>query len=135
MLAISAAAWALLLLRPGGIAHCSVAVSARRRSDRSLMLLSVRSPASLAAGWTLMLMAMMAPALIAPILHVRLQAFAPGGDARSPCSSPVMSGLAARGRCEQRRARRDLLHGAARVDDDGGRRRSDLAVLAGQAVA
>jgi predicted metal-binding membrane protein len=75
VLAISAAAWALLLLRPGGIAHCSVAVIGTPSQQSLAMLLAMNPPASLAAGWMLMLVAMMAPALIAPILHVRLQSF------------------------------------------------------------
>jgi predicted metal-binding membrane protein len=75
VLAISAAAWALLLLRPGGIAHCSVAVIGTPSQQSLAMVLAMNPPASLAAGSTLMLVAMMAPALIAPILHVRLQSF------------------------------------------------------------
>jgi len=75
VLAISAGAWALLLLRPGPIGHCSVAVIGTPSPQSLAMLLAMNPPASLAAGWTLMLVAMMAPALIAPILHVRLQSF------------------------------------------------------------
>jgi predicted metal-binding membrane protein len=75
VLAISTAAWALLLLRPGGIAHCSVAVIGTPSPQSLAMVLAMNPLPSLAAGWTLMLVAMMAPALIAPILHVRLQSF------------------------------------------------------------
>jgi predicted metal-binding membrane protein len=39
------------------------------------MLLAMNPPVSLAAGWSLMLVAMMAPAIIAPVLHVRLRSF------------------------------------------------------------
>lgn len=75
VLAVSAAAWTLLLLRPAGIAHCPVAVIGAPSQQSRAMLLETHPPAALAAGWTLMLVAMMAPALIAPILHVRLQSF------------------------------------------------------------
>ena len=75
VLAISAAAWAVLLLRPGGIAHHSAAAIGTPSPQPVAMLLAMNPPASLAADWTLMLAAMMAPALIAPILHVRLQSF------------------------------------------------------------
>jgi predicted metal-binding membrane protein len=75
VLAVSASAWALLLLRPGGMAHCSVAVIGTPSQKSLAMLLAMNPPASLAAGWTLMLVAMMAPTLIAPILYVRLQSF------------------------------------------------------------
>ncbi len=40
------------------------------------MLLSANPPISLAAGWLLMLAAMMAPALIAPVWHIRVQSLA-----------------------------------------------------------
>jgi len=39
------------------------------------MLLAMNPPASLAAGWALMLVAMMSPVLIAPIRHIRLRSF------------------------------------------------------------
>ena len=45
--------------------------------DGSLdMLLASNPPASLALGWALMLAAMMAPVLIAPVRHVRDRSFA-----------------------------------------------------------
>jgi predicted metal-binding membrane protein len=40
------------------------------------MLLAMNPPAPLAAGWALMLVAMMAPVLIAPVRHIRLRSFA-----------------------------------------------------------
>jgi predicted metal-binding membrane protein len=80
LLWISAVAWTLLLLEPRGMVLpgvCSgtmpgmVADSAPIRS-----LLTVTSVASIAAGWILMLVAMMAPALITPMRHVRDRSFA-----------------------------------------------------------
>ena len=64
VLFVSAAAWILLIFEPGGMAghaHHSAAAAA---------------PASLALGWALMLAAMMAPLLVAPIRHVRDRSFA-----------------------------------------------------------
>jgi predicted metal-binding membrane protein len=39
------------------------------------MLLAMNPPACVAAGWALMLVAMMSPVLIAPVCHVRLRSF------------------------------------------------------------
>jgi predicted metal-binding membrane protein len=64
VLFVSAAAWILLVFEPGGMAghaHHSAATTA---------------PPSLAFGWALMVAAMMAPLLIAPIRHVRDRSFA-----------------------------------------------------------
>jgi predicted metal-binding membrane protein len=74
ILLLSAAAWILLVLDPGGSTshahgHCH-SVPASLSS-----LLTMPSPVSLAAGWGLMLVAMMAPALILPIHHLRLRSF------------------------------------------------------------
>jgi predicted metal-binding membrane protein len=58
----SAITWVLLFVDPGGAlmgAHC----------------LAMSTRTSLAAGWVLMLVAMMAPVLIAPIGHLRLRSF------------------------------------------------------------
>jgi predicted metal-binding membrane protein len=74
VLLLSAAAWIWLLADPGGLAmHCAAMGSGARPSLP--MLLAMNPPASLAAGWGLMLVAMMSPALIPPIGHVRLRSF------------------------------------------------------------
>jgi predicted metal-binding membrane protein len=79
VLFISAAAWILLVVEPGGAAlsaHCSPAMLGVMPSPASLdLLLKFNPPASLAAGWALMLAAMMAPVLIAPVRHVRDRSF------------------------------------------------------------
>jgi predicted metal-binding membrane protein len=76
VLLLSAAAWIWLLADPGGLTHCAATSSGGMPLSASLsMLLAMNPPASLAAGWGLMLVAMMAPALILPISHVRLQSF------------------------------------------------------------
>lgn len=79
VLLLTAAAWIWLLADPGGSmvhAHCGAMLSGNLPLPELLpMLLAMNPPASLAAGWGLMLVAMMAPALILPISHVRLQSF------------------------------------------------------------
>ncbi|HEX6864685.1 MAG TPA: DUF2182 domain-containing protein [Thermoanaerobaculia bacterium] len=79
VLLLTAAAWIWLLADPGGSmvhAHCPALLSGSLpRAELLPMLLAMNPPASLAAGWALMLAAMMAPALILPIHHVRLQSF------------------------------------------------------------
>jgi len=79
VLFISAAAWILLVVAPGGTAlsaHCSPAMLGTTPSSASLdLLLALNPPSSLAAGWALMLAAMMAPVLIAPVRHVRDRSF------------------------------------------------------------
>ena len=72
VLLLSAAAWIWLLADPGGSTahgHCHALPASLPA------LLAMYSPASLAAGWGLMLVAMMAPALILPIHHLRLRSF------------------------------------------------------------
>jgi predicted metal-binding membrane protein len=79
VLLMSAVTWILLLVEPGGmgkLAHCPAISSGAMPLPRSFqMLLAMNSPASLAAGWVLMLAAMMAPVLIAPLYHIRLRSF------------------------------------------------------------
>jgi predicted metal-binding membrane protein len=79
VLLLSTAAWIWLLADPGGLttqAHCAVLGSGSLPPAASLpMLLAMYPPASLAAGWGLMLVAMMSPALIPPIHHLRLRSF------------------------------------------------------------
>lgn len=77
VLLISAIAWAVLLVNAGSTAtlsHCPVTDSgASPVSFRALLEMNPLS--SLTAGWALMLVAMMAPTLIAPIHHVRERSF------------------------------------------------------------
>lgn len=79
VLILSAAAWTWLLLDPGGSmshAHCPAADAGRLQPPASLsMLPAMNAPASFAARWGLMLVAMMSPALILPIEHLRLRSF------------------------------------------------------------
>jgi predicted metal-binding membrane protein len=79
VLLLSAAAWIWLLVDPGGLmmqAHCAATGSGGLPPSASLpMLLAMYPPASLAAGWGLMLVAMMSPSLILPIAHLRLRSF------------------------------------------------------------
>jgi predicted metal-binding membrane protein len=79
VLLISAATWILLLAEPGGtdmLVHCPATSSIGRPFPVSFqMLLAMNPPASLAAGWALMLVAMMSPALIQPLCHIRQRSF------------------------------------------------------------
>jgi len=85
LLSISACAWVLLLLYPGCMtlhAHCSMAMMEHSpTSPASLLtlnpsLFTLNTVTSLATGWLLMLAAMMAPTLTAPVCHVRDRSFA-----------------------------------------------------------
>lgn len=80
VLLVSSIAWMLLLFNPSGIAmlvHCAAMDSGAMPPPESLrMLRSMNPPAALALGWAVMLAAMMAPVLIAPICHIRLRSFA-----------------------------------------------------------
>ena len=87
VLLVSAIAWALLLLDSGGLAlsaHCAMPAGAMPRDASLKTLLSMNPPMSLALGWAVMLAAMMAPILIAPICHIRLRSF------RSRCTRSVI---------------------------------------------
>jgi predicted metal-binding membrane protein len=76
VLVISGAAWGLQLLQPTGSLHCPVIASGTLPWRSSVgMLLEMNPLGSLAAGWMLMLVAMMSPLLIAPIVHIRRQSF------------------------------------------------------------
>ena len=79
MLLMSAAAWMLLVIDPRGMAlhaHHSTTVPGAPPSSVSFeMLMAHNPPASLAAGWTLMLVAMMLPLVIAPVRHIRDRSF------------------------------------------------------------
>lgn len=76
VLLVSAVMWILILAEPGGmgtIAHCPVMSSGAMPSLR--MLLHMNPPGTLAAGWALMLGAMMSPVLIPPLYYIRLRSF------------------------------------------------------------
>ena len=79
LLIASALAWTLIIAAPGTstwLTHCPVVASPSMSFTASFrMLLAMNPPISLAAGWILMMVAMMAPAVIAPVLHVRLRSF------------------------------------------------------------
>jgi predicted metal-binding membrane protein len=79
VLLVSAVTWIVLLAGPAStpiFAHCPAGLNGTMHWPASFqMLLAMSSPLSLATGWALMLLAMMLPALIAPIQHVRLQSF------------------------------------------------------------
>ncbi|HEY3835841.1 MAG TPA: DUF2182 domain-containing protein [Bryobacteraceae bacterium] len=79
LLLISAAAWVLLVAAPAGTAlatHCAAMSTAGASSFETLdMLLMANPPVSLMAGWAVMLAAMMAPMLIAPVRHIRDRSF------------------------------------------------------------
>lgn len=80
VLLIATAAWIVLLVEPsrmGMFAHCSATNSgAMPLSALFQMLVTMNESASLAAGWALMLVAMMSPVLIPPVRHIRLRSFA-----------------------------------------------------------
>jgi predicted metal-binding membrane protein len=77
ILLVSATAWVMLLVNPGSImtlAHCPVTDSGASRASFQ-MLLAMNPLSSLAAGWAVMLVAMMSPTLIAPIGHILERSF------------------------------------------------------------
>src|SRR5579862_9785715 len=86
VLLVSAVAWILLLVEPcrmGMFSHCPPTSSGAMLLSASFqMLLAINKPASLAAGWALMLAAMMSPVLIPPVRHIRFAASRI--DARAP---------------------------------------------------
>jgi predicted metal-binding membrane protein len=78
-LSISAAAWLVLLVvhdSMGIVAHCPAPSPGTVPLSAPFAILLVTEPtASLAAGWVLMLVAMMSPVLISPVQHIRLSSF------------------------------------------------------------
>lgn len=77
ILLLSVTTWTMLLVNPRGImtiAHCPVTDSETSLASLQ-MLLAMNPVSSLIAGWTLMLVAMMLPTLIAPIGHVAERSF------------------------------------------------------------
>ena len=79
VLLVSAVAWTLLLVAPGGMGMFVLCPATRSGAMPPLaslpMLLAMNAPVSLAAGWALMLVAMMSPVLIPPVRHIRLRSF------------------------------------------------------------
>lgn len=80
VLIVGAVAWILLLVNPsstGMFAHCpATGCSGAMSSSASFqMLVAMSELASLAAGWALMLVAMMSPVLILPLRHIHLRSF------------------------------------------------------------
>jgi predicted metal-binding membrane protein len=78
VLLLSAVAWIVLLAEPGGMAvhpHLHAAHSGMPLGASLQMLLAMNSPATLGAGWLLMLVAMMAPVLTPHLRHIRLRSF------------------------------------------------------------
>lgn len=77
ILLISAVTWMMLLVNTGSImtlAHCPVTDSGASLASFQ-MLLAMNPISSLAAGWALMLVAMMSPTLITPIRHILKRSF------------------------------------------------------------
>ncbi|HTI69221.1 MAG TPA: DUF2182 domain-containing protein [Candidatus Limnocylindria bacterium] len=77
VLIVSAVTWVMLTVNPGGIlslSHCPVTQSGASPASFR-MLFEMNPPSSLAAGWALMLVAMMLPTLIAPIQHIVSRSF------------------------------------------------------------
>jgi predicted metal-binding membrane protein len=72
VLAISLIAWVVILLEP----RVSPCCSTNGAGLSWQMLLAANPLAPLAGSWALMLVAMMAPMLVAPIYHIRISSFA-----------------------------------------------------------
>jgi predicted metal-binding membrane protein len=79
-LLVSALAWTVLVAAPHDasiVVSCRIAGSHGAAPPASLqMLLAMNPPGVLAAGWMLMLVAMMAPALILPLHQLRIRSLA-----------------------------------------------------------
>ena len=77
VLLLSALTWIVLLVEPVSmVAHCSAVGSPSMTLRASFqMLLAMNAPGSLAAGWILMLVAMMSPVMIPPVRHIRMRSF------------------------------------------------------------
>lgn len=77
VLVVSAWAWAMLVFAPIHQASLDLCTSAAAAWSWTLLAELLQAPAAglLATGWLLMLMAMMAPTLVAPLLHVHQRSF------------------------------------------------------------
>jgi predicted metal-binding membrane protein len=76
---VAVATWTVLVADQGSMlmsAHCPAEGCQAVPLSASLqMLLTMNPPALLAAGWALMLVAMMSPVLIPPLYYIRLRSF------------------------------------------------------------
>lgn len=78
VLLVSVAAWIVLAIEPGNMAlpaHCPAAMAGMTDFSAAVDMLLAR-PLSATMGWGLMLAAMMAPLLIAPVRHIHDRSFA-----------------------------------------------------------
>src|SRR3954468_7589188 len=75
VLAGSLIAWIVILLEPRVASCCS----ANGAGGSWKMLMVANPPGALAMDWALMLVAMMAPMLVAPLYHIRISSFARRG--------------------------------------------------------
>ena len=75
VLLLAAASWIVLVAQPRGIVVHGHAHAAAMQSASLQMLLAMNPPAALAAGWALMVLAMMSPLLIPSIGYVRQRSF------------------------------------------------------------
>src|SRR5215475_5772057 len=75
VLSVSLVAWIVILVGQSEprVPSCCLA---RNATPSVKGLLHLNSAASLATGWAVMLVAMMAPTLVAPINHIRISSFA-----------------------------------------------------------
>src|SRR5687768_15628512 len=76
MLVICAIAWILLLADPGGALVSTHGAATHAADVTHVTHSATMNLPSLAAGWMLMLLAMMTPALIPPVRHLHLRSFA-----------------------------------------------------------
>jgi predicted metal-binding membrane protein len=73
VLSLSVLGWLCILANVGGLAGLHDPGAMGDAMSSPAMLLAMHPPAALAAGWALMLLAMMSPVLIPDIRHIRLQ--------------------------------------------------------------
>lgn len=77
ILAVSAVFWIILLFNPGGIMtvkHCHVTLQGASKASLQMML-EMNPVSDLMMGWTLMVLAMMLPKLIAPVQYIYGRSF------------------------------------------------------------
>src|SRR4051812_30562821 len=72
VLAVSLIAWIAIVLEPRAASCCA----ANGAGGSLKMLMVANPPGALAMDWALMLVAMMAPMLVAPLYHIRISSFA-----------------------------------------------------------
>lgn len=69
--AVSLAAWSVLALGGGEFASAAFCVAGASSPDSFDLAMALNAPARLASGWALMVAAMMAPLVVAPLRHLR----------------------------------------------------------------